>query len=207
MLRVILAFVEVVRTIIVYFRTELIRRCEGKDTVGRMSQLGIFERLSCCGIHHDIAFLVVRLCLYDDADTGNKVQHASDLCLLLGAEHQHIDAGRQTVQFERVLEDLVAGMTGKGKCPGVFFQQGGRFLNLPQVFLPVDIQLGITRQRGAIDMHGQAFDVAQVGQVNHLRLVHLLYRCGDVHLIARIVQRSPFVAQLISAFPCSPALQ
>ena len=149
----------------------------------------------------------MRLCLYDDADTRDKVQHASDLCFLLGAEHQHIDAGRQTVQFERVLEDLVAGMTGKGKCPGVFFQQGGRFLNLPQVFLPVDIQLGITRQRGAIDMHGQAFDVAQVGQVNHLRLVHLLYRCGDVHLIARIVQRSPFVAQLISALPSSPALQ
>ena len=89
----------------------------------------------------------------------------------------------------------------------MLIQQRRNLLDLFQVLLVVDVQLGVASQCSAIDMHGQTLDIAQVGQLYHLRFSNLVDRIVNVHLVGRIVERCLSVAQDVGALPRSPAVE
>ena len=138
-------------------------------TVGQF-QDSIGKGLTCTGIDHDIAHLILWHDLSHHTHTGDIIQGSRCLHARAGTLQQ-INARSQAVEHYGVFKLLLFGMLAKGHGARMVGHFGHTCLDTGKIFRLIDIQLGITFQFGAVHMQGQRGDVAQVEEFHRLCLI------------------------------------
>ena len=164
------------------------------------------DGLACGGIQRDDALLVPWQMLQHHPYVADVVELAIHLGGRLCLDLQQIDANRQSWQNKRVFEKLIvfvqAVMTGLCQF-GQLGEQGLQFLVVGGVG-EVAPERVVTVYFGAIDVHGQLRNAAQVFQLDHL------FAVGDEHFVLHRCRELPVgkplasIAQHVYTLPLSP---